>query len=178
MAAEEKKEGKMDTKAMMDLYVKLGTPGAPHELLRSLEGKWTTRTRAWMETGAPPVESTGTCEQEMILEGRFLRQEYKGEMMGGLFTGINTVGYDNHAGKFVSTWIDSMSTGIYYFEGSARSDGRTIAQECRYDDPVRGPSIWRSVMKIVDGSTVVYEAYLGEEGKEEKMMEMTLIRKD
>jgi hypothetical protein len=171
-------ESKMDMEAMMEVYRKLAVPGAPHKLLANLTGSWTTKTRAWMEPDKPPLEGTGTCEQKMLLGGRYLQQEYIGEMMGSQFTGINLIGYDNHTKKFVSTWIDSMSTGIYYFEGSADADGKTITQESRYDDPVRGPMVWRSVTRIVDDNTLRYEMYTTPKGgKEEKMVEMTVTRK-
>ena len=178
MAKEKKQEGKMDMQAMMEVYQKLAIPGAPHKLLASLAGTWTTRTKAWMEPDKPPTESTGTCEQKMLLDGRYLQQEYTGEMMGSPFTGINLIGYDNHTRKYVSTWIDSMSTGIYYFEGTASADGKTITQESSYDDPVRGPMVWRSVTRIVDDNTLEYEMYITPKGgKEEKAMEMTVARK-
>jgi hypothetical protein len=71
-----------------------------------------------------------------------------------------------------------MSTAIYYFVGTASADGRTITQECSYDDPVRGPSVWRSVTKIKDDDTQEFEMYITPKGgKEEKMMEMTATRK-
>ena len=178
MAKEKKQEGKMDMQAMMDVYKKLGTPGAPHKVLASMAGSWNTKTKAWMEPNKPPMESTGTCEQKMLLGGRYLQQEYNGEIMGSPFTGINLIGYDNHTKKYVSTWIDSMSTGIYYFEGTASADGKTITQESSYDDPVRGPMVWRSVTRIVDDNTLEYEMYLTPKGgKKEKMMEMTVTRK-
>ncbi len=178
MEKEKKQKSKVDVEAMMEVYKKLATPGAPHKLLASLAGAWTTRTRAWMEPGNPPMEGSGTCEQKMLLDGRYLQQEYIGKMMGNTFIGINVIGYDNHTKKYVSTWIDSMSTGIYYFEGTAGADGKTITQESSYDDPVRGPMMWRSVTRIVDGDTLEYEMFLTPKGgKEEKMMEMTLSRK-
>ena len=178
MSKKEKQEGKMDMQAMMEVYQKLGTPGTPHKMLAKLAGSWTTKTRAWMEPDKPPMEGTGTCEQKMLFEGRYLQQEYTGEMMGSPFTGINLIGYDNHTKKYVSAWIDSMSTGIYYFEGTASADGRTITQESRYDDPIKGPVKWRSVTKIVDNDTHVFEMYATYKGgKEEKMMEITYTRK-
>ncbi len=178
MEKEKKQEDKMDMQAMMEVYKKLAVPGAPHKLLARMVGSWITKTKSWMEPNKPPMETTGTCEQKMLLDGRFLQQEYTGDMMGSTFTGINLIGYDNHTKKYVSTWIDSMSTGIYVFEGTASGDGKTITQASRYDDPVRGPMIWRSVTKILDDNTLVYEAYgIGKEGNEEKMAEMTLIRK-
>jgi hypothetical protein len=175
---EKKQEDKMDMQAMMDVYTKLATPGAPHKMFANLAGSWITKTRAWMDPDKPPMEGTGTCKQKMILDGRYLQQEYTGEMMGSPFTGINLIGYDNHTKKYVSTWIDSMSTGIYYFEGTASADGKTITQESSYDDPVRGPMAWRSVTRIVDDNTLEYEMYLTPKGgKEERMMEMTVTRK-
>ncbi len=178
MAKQKKQKGKMDMQAMMEVYKKVGTPGTPHKVLASLAGSWDTKTRAWMEPDKPPMEGTGTCEQKMLLDGRYLQQEYTGEMMGSPFTGINLIGYDNHTKKYVSTWIDSMSTGIYYFEGTASRDGKTITQESSYDDPVRGPTVWRSVTRIVDDNTLRYEMYLTSKGgKKEKMMEMTVTRK-
>jgi hypothetical protein len=164
MTKNEKKQGKMDMHAMMDVYNKLAVPGEPHEILANLAGSWATKTRAWMESDKPPMEGTGICEQKMLLEGRYLQQEYTSEMTGSPFTGINLIGYDNHTKKYVLTWIDSMSTGIYYFEGTANVDGKTITQESSYDDPVRGPTVWRSVTKIVDNNTLEYEMYLASKG--------------
>ncbi len=172
------KNNEMDMQAMMEVYQRLAVPGAPHKMLAELAGTWTTRTKGWMEPDKPPMESTGTCEQQMLLGGRYLQQEYRSEMMGSPFTGINLIGYDNYTKKYVSTWIDSMSTGIYYFEGGASPDGRTITQECSYDDPVKGPVLWRSVTRIINGDTLEYEMFIAPEGgKEEKMMEMTVTRK-
>jgi hypothetical protein len=178
MAKEKKQTGKMDMEAMMEVYKKVATPGAPHKRLAAMAGTWATKTTAWMEPDKPPMEGTGTCKQKMLLGGRYLQQVYTGKMMGSTFTGINIIGYDNHTKKYASTWIDSMSTGIYYFEGTASGGGKIITQESSYDDPVRGPMVWRSVTKIVDDDTVKYEMYLiPEGGKKEKMMEMTLTRK-
>lgn len=174
-----KQEGKFDVQKAMDLYKKVGTPGEPHALLAKLEGSWVTRSRGWMEPGTPPVESSGTCEQKLILDGHYLQQFYTGDMMGQPFAGINLLGYDNHEGKYVSVWLDSMSTGIYRFEGHASADGRTISQECSYDDPARGPALWRTVTKITDDNTIDFEMFLTPRGgKEEKMMEMTITRKE
>ncbi len=147
----------------------------PTKSWRPWQGLGPPRAKPGWIPGKPPVESTGTCEQRMIFDGRYLQQEYTGEMMGSPFTGINLIGYDNHAKKYVSTWIDSMSTGIYYFEGTAT--GKTTTQGSSYDDPVRGPTVWRSVTRIVDNNTLELEMFLTpRRGKEEKVMEMTVTR--
>jgi len=173
------KKSETDMQEMMEVYRELGTPGAPHELLASMAGSWVAKTKAWcMETHGVPMESTGTSENKMILGGRFLQQQFSGEMMGGPFTGIGIAGYDNYTKKYVSTWIDSMGTAILVFEGNASSDGKTITQECRRDDPFKGSMKWRSVTRIVDGDTHVFEMYGSDgSGKEAKMMEITYTRK-
>src|SRR5689334_14429016 len=98
MAAEEK-QGTMDMQAMMEAYSKLATPGAPHRLLARMAGSWNARIKSWVEPDLPPTESVGTCEQKMVLEGRFLQQEFSSEMMGNPFNGIGFMGYDNNTKK-------------------------------------------------------------------------------
>jgi len=177
MASETTQSDQKDKQADMEIYQKLAVPGAPHELLAGMAGSWQTKSRCWMEPGKPPVESNGTCEQRMLLGGRYLQQDFAGNMMGMPFNGIGITGYDNHTKQYVSIWMDSMSTSIFYFQGSATPDGRTITQECHYSDPVRGPMTWRSVTRIVDDNTHLFEMYgTVQGGKEEQMMEITYTR--
>lgn len=101
MAKENKQTEETDMQSMMEVYEKLATPGPPHQLLESMAGIWHTKTRCWMEPETPPVESEGTCEQKMLLGGRFLQQVFNGDMMGIPFTGIGVTGFDNHTKKYV-----------------------------------------------------------------------------
>jgi len=174
------KKANIDREKIMKIYRKTGTPGEPHKALAKLEGSWTTRSRGWMEPGKPPVESFGTCEQKLILDGRYLQQVYTGDMAGLPYTGINILGYNNYTKKYESIWIDTMSTAIYFFVGKGSAKGKTITQECKYDDPVKGPSVWRSVTRIKDDNTLEFEMFIKPKGgkKEEKMMEMTVARKE
>jgi hypothetical protein len=72
-----------------------------------------------------------------------------------------------------------MSTAIYFFVGKGSADGRTITQECSYDDPARGPAVWLSVTRIKDDNTLEFEMFITPKGgKKEKMMEMTVTRKE
>ena len=178
MAEGQKRGGPMDMQAIMETYEKLATPGEPHKQLSSMAGSWNTKTKSWMEPDQPPMESTGSCEQKMLLDGRFLQQECTGEMMGSSFKGIGMTGYDNHTKKYVSTWMDSMGTGIYFMEGTGSADGKTITQEGSYDDPMEGPIKLRSVTKIVDHNTEIFEMYgTDKSGQEMKVMEITYTRK-
>lgn len=125
--AKEKKSGKaMDPQAMMEVWKKAAMPGEPHKLFAGLAGSWTTQTKEWTEPGKPPSESTGTADMKMLLDGRFLYQEFNGTMMGQPFAGIGIDAYDNMTKKYVTAWMDSMGTGIFTMQGTASPDGKTI----------------------------------------------------
>jgi Protein of unknown function (DUF1579) len=178
MATEKKQERQVNPDAMMETYKKLAMPSEPHKQFANLAGSWRTRTKSWMEPQKPPMESDGSCEQKMLLEGRFLQQECTGDMMGQPFRGIGVMGYDNHTRKYVSTWMDSMGTGIFFMEGNGSADGKTITQKGEYDDPIEGHMKLRGVTKIVDNNTEIFEMYgTNKNGQETKMMEITYTRK-
>jgi len=173
-----KQKGKIDMQEMMEIMRKVGTPGEPHKLLGKLEGSWGTKTIGWQD-GKKVMESLGTCEQKLVLDGHYLEQTYTGDMMGAPFIGKNILGYNNHTKKYESIWLDSMSTAIYFFVGKGSRDGKTITQDCSYDDPVKGPAVWRSVTRIKDDNTLEFEMFITPKGgKREKMMEMTVARKE
>ncbi len=178
VAKEKKQEKQMDPQAMMEMWKKLGTPGEPHKLFASLAGSWTTQTKEWMEPDKPPAESTGTAEMKMLLDGRFLYQEYNGQMMGQPFTGIGIDAYDNLTRKYVSAWMDSMGTGIFMMEGTASAGGRTITLKGSHPEPGGGRMTHRAIWKIVDNNTQTFDMWgTHEGGKEMKMMEITYTRK-
>lgn len=177
--AKEKAAGKqMDPQAMMEEFKKLATPGEPHKLLASLAGSWTTTTKEWMEPGKPPMESTGSAELKPLLNGRYLQQDYSGNMMGQPYNGVGISGYDNLTKKYVTTWIDSMGTGIFVMEGSASPDGKTITYKGQHPMPGGGQMTHRAVWKILDGNNQTFEMYgTHPGGKETKEMEIVYTRK-
>jgi hypothetical protein len=178
MAKDKKAEKEMDPQAMMEAYEKLATPGEPHKQFASLAGSWTTKTKEWMEPGKPPMESTGSAEMKMLLDGRFLQQEFTGDMMGKPYSGIGITAYDNLRKRYVSTWIDSMGTGIFTMEGTASADGKTITLKGQHAELGGGQMSHRAVWKIVDANTQTFDMYgTHKGGKEMKMMEITYTRK-
>lgn len=178
MAKDKKQAKQMDEQAMMEMYQKLATPGEPHKLFASLAGSWTTTSKEWMEPGKPPTESTGTAEMKMLLDGRFLYQEFTGNMMGQPFSGVGIDAYDNMTKKYTTAWMDTMGTGIFLMEGTASADGKTITLKGSHPEPGGGKMTHRAVWKIVDGNTQTFGMYgTHHGGKEMKMLEITYTRK-
>ena len=178
MAKDKKPAKEMDPQAMMEVWKKLAMPGEPHKLFASLAGSWTTTTKEWMEPGKPPTESTGTAEMKMLLDGRFLYQEYNAQMMGQPFSGVGIDAYDNMTKKYVTAWIDTMGTGIFMMEGTASADGRTITLKGSHPEPGGGKMTHRAVWKIVDNNTQTFDMYGAHHGqKETKFLEIIYSRK-
>ena len=178
LAKDKKHEKQLDPQAMMEMYQKLATPGEPHKLFATLAGSWTTKTKEWMEPGKPPSESTGTVEMKMLLDGRFLQQEFTGDMMGQPYSGIGTTGYDNLRKRYVSMWMDTWGTGIFQMEGTASADGKTITLKGQHAEPGGGHMTHRAVWKIADSNTQTFDMYgTHPGGKEMKVMEITYTRK-
>jgi hypothetical protein len=177
--AKEKKHAKqMDQQAMMEVYQKLATPGEPHKQLASLAGSWTTKTKEWMEPGKPPTEAAGSVEMKMLLDGRFLQQDFTGEMMGQPYNGMGITGYDNLSKKYVSIWLDTMGTTPFMMEGTGNADGKTITLKGQHAEPGGGHMTHRAVWKIVDSNTQTFDMWGNHGGgKEMKVMEIVYTRK-
>lgn len=178
IANDQKSSKPMNPEEMMEVYTKLATPGEPHKLLASIAGSWTTKTKEWIDPQIPPVESTGTVSSRMMLDGRFLQQEITGSMHGRPHTGIWTVGYDNLLKRYISTWIDTMSTQIFIMDGTASADGKAITLTGQHAEVGGGHMTHRAIWKILDSNTqefIMYGTYHG--GQEMKMMEVLYTRK-
>jgi hypothetical protein len=166
-----------EQKAEMDAYIKAGTPGAPHEGLGATAGTYSVKMKNWHEPGAAPMEETGTARRSMILDGRVLVEQFTGTMMGSTFTGHGMTGYDNTTGKYWSTWMDSMSTGLMVSEGTCNAQ-RECTFKGSWNDPVKKTVVHsRMTTRWTDPKTEVFEMYGPDrKGQEMKMMEMTYTR--
>jgi hypothetical protein len=175
------KEGQApDMEQMMKKMEELAAPAPEHKLLASLAGEWETESRCYMAgPEAPPTVNKGICKGRMILGGRFLQEEFEGDMMGKKFHGVGLTGFDKFNGKYVSTWIDDMGTGIFVSEGTSDASGKVLTLNGKMDDPMTGEKAkpMQLVLRISSPDKRVMEMHdvgLGEKGK---MMEITYVRK-
>ncbi len=111
---------------MMAQMQKLAAPGEMHELLATMVGEWELVMEMTMSPDAEPTVSSGHARMEMVLGGRYLREQLSGDIMGMKFQGINHIGWDNHREEFHSTWIDTGSTWPTVSTGSYDEETRTL----------------------------------------------------
>ncbi|WP_416676616.1 DUF1579 domain-containing protein [Egbenema bharatensis] len=92
-------------------------PQKAHHWLQKLVGEWIYETEALMGPDQPPVKSTGT-ETVRSLGGLWILAEGQGEMpCTGTATTLMTLGYDPQKQRYVGTWIGSMMTHLWIYDG-------------------------------------------------------------
>lgn len=169
------------TPADMQACMDAGTPGKMHEWLAKGAGTWQGKSQMWMGPGSEPMASEVTNTVTAILDGRYTKCEYKGEIPGmGPFTGYGTSGFDNVSQKFVSTWIDNHSTGIMNGTGELSSDSKVLTMNYAYNCPVtKKQTVMREVTTFTGTNTMTLDMYTIEpkSGKEYKMMHVDFTRK-
>ena len=167
-----------EEQAMMEAYEKMGKVGEQHRQLAAMVGNWTYENTMWMDPAAPPEVSKGSLESKAIWDGRYIETLFKGDYNGQPFEGRSITGFDNLKGKYVSTWIDSMSTGIFisYGEHDAASNSTTYRGEM--DDPMNPGKITpaRQVYRWTDADHHVFEWHETHDGVERKTMEIKYTR--
>ncbi len=172
-------EGQPGPKAMMEAWKKMTEPGEYHAHLKPLVGRWNQAVRHRMTPDQPWEESTGTTERKWILDGRFLLEEVKGELMEvAPFQGLGITTYDKVKKKYVSVWADSFGAGFVISEGTCDASGKVITyRNERPDLPSGQTKRYKSVLRIINDNKHVSEGYdTTPDGKEFKSFEATSTR--
>jgi hypothetical protein len=97
-------------------------PGPEHAYLKKLEGTWEAIVKS------PQGEWKATATYKMELGGLWLVSNFRGEFMGQTFQrkGLDT--YDPGEKKYISVWIDSMSTTPMILAGTLDKDGKILTR--------------------------------------------------
>jgi hypothetical protein len=159
---------------LMAKMMELGKPGPHHEHLKPFVGEWTAVAKSWHGPGEPNV-SEGHSSNQMILGGRFLGYQWKGNMGPMEFQGIGALGYDNFKKEYQAIWMDSMSSSIYYTAGQASEDGKTITLKGTWESPM-GKLPNRMVYELLGPDSYRITSYTNMGRGELKDMELTFTR--
>ena len=104
-------------------------PQEQHRWLQRLVGAWTYEFEAVMGPGQPPMKSTGR-ETVRSLGGLWTIGEGHGVTPAGeAAQSIMTLGYDPRQERFVGTFIASMMTHLWIYDGSLDASGKVLTLE-------------------------------------------------
>lgn len=178
-ASDKDKAPAPDEAEMMKRWEEAATPSAAHKVLDPLVGEWNVATKFWTAADQPPIENKGTVTTKWILGGRFLQEDFSGEMMGKPMKGMGLTGYDNVKKKYNSFWVDESSTAMYTTEGDASADGKVITFMGKMDDVMTGEKnkAFKFVVRIVSADKHIFEMFDMSKDKGMKVVETVYTKK-
>jgi hypothetical protein len=98
---------------------------AEQQWLRRMVGEWTYELVAEAEPGQPPIRDTG-AESVRALGDSWVMCEARGTPDGGEATSIMSIGYDPHRERFQGTFLSSMMTYLWIYDGALDATGDVL----------------------------------------------------
>jgi len=126
-------------------------PQKEHEWLLQLVGEWEFEGDCAMGPDQPRMRSTGT-ERVRSIGGFWTVGEGASEIPGtGVPTSsIMTLGFDSATGRFVGSFIASMMTKFWTYDGFLDEGGKKLVLEAEGPNMVAGgTALYRDVIEIV-----------------------------
>ena len=159
----------------------MGALADAHKRFEPFVGTFAAEVKLWMGPGEPQV-STGVIKNALDLDGRFLRQTYKGDPGDGEFPnfeGRGFWGYNTVTNKYEGFWIDTASTVMQHEVGDVDESGKVWAMIGEMTNPQTGqPMKKRSVITLKDDDHNKLEMFFcTPDGGEVKGMEINYTRK-
>lgn len=151
-----------------------------HRWLEQLVGEWTSEAVGDMGPDKPAETCHGT-ESVRALGGYWIVAEGRGEMPGGgPASMMMTIGYSPQKQRYVGTWVGSMMSHLWIYEGTLDAAGKVLTLETEGPDFGAPGKLakYRDVIELVspDHRTLTSHV-LGEDGQWRRMMTANYRRK-
>jgi len=154
-------------------------PVKEHEWLQKFVGEWVADTDIFMEPGKPPVKSKGV-ETVKAVGGFWIVGEGTGECMGMTMQNRLTLGYSPEKKKYIGSWIDSMTSTFWTYEGTVDASGKILTLEAEGPCPMKPGTLskFREVTEFKSPDHRVFSSsILGDDGKWTTMVVVDYQRK-
>ncbi|HKX54117.1 MAG TPA: DUF1579 domain-containing protein [Nitrosospira sp.] len=155
-------------------------PRKEHQWLQKLVGEWTFEVEAMMGPDKPSEKFSGS-ESVRSIGDVWIQCEGHGDMCDtGAATTLMTLGYDPQKKQYVGTWVGSMMTHLWIYEGSLDEEEKILTLN------TEGPSFsaegklgkFRDVIEIKsDDHRVLTSHMLGDDGTWHQFMTANYRRK-
>lgn len=149
-------------------------PRPEHEWLHRMVGDWAYAAVAEMGPDQPPHRDEGT-ETVRSLGGLWVLAEGEGAMPGGSPARmVMTLGFDPEADRFVGTWVGSMMTHLWVYDGEMDAAGKVLTLEAEGPDMSGsgGTARYRDVIAFEDDDhRTLRSSVMGDDGDWHEFME-------
>jgi len=154
-------------------------PGEGQKKLERWVGTFDVKILTWLDPSKPPFESPGVAVCNWVLGGRYIQIMLSAFVMGEPFNAIAYAGYDNVAKKYVTTYMDSGSTGMEWYTGTIAPDGKSAKMTATIHDAItmKPTKVEMRIVFTPDGNhhTELWQA--DKSGKMQKVMDVQYTRK-
>ena len=148
------------------------TPGPEHEHLKKLEGTWNAKIKMG------DAESTATAIYKMVCGGMWLMSDFQGQLGDMKFSGQGLDSYDPEKRKYVSVWVDSMSTRPMLLEGTHDKEKKTTTMMGEAPGPDGKLAKHKMVTHMPDNDRMLFTMFIiDSDGHENKFMTIEYTRK-
>ncbi|MCC6145134.1 MAG: DUF1579 domain-containing protein [Candidatus Hydrogenedentes bacterium] len=138
-------------------------PQKEHEWLQQLVGEWTSEGEAYPPGMDEPIKFTGS-ETTKSIGGFWTISEGRSNMPGmpGEMVGVLTLGYDPAAKHYVGTWVDSMGSHMWTYEGTMDESGKKLTLDTTGPCPMKGGAMtpFREVIEITGENEKTFASYM------------------
>jgi hypothetical protein len=141
-------------------------PQREHQWLRQLVGEWTYESLTVAGCGQPTARSSGS-ERVRALGDYWVVAEGQGEVPGcGPATTIMTLGFDAHRKRYVGSWVGSMMSHRWIYDGAIDASGRVLTRDAE------GPGL------SGDGKLAMYQDIIEIKDDDHRVLTARVMRED
>jgi hypothetical protein len=147
-------------------------PQQQHRWLEKLVGEWTYTSECDMGPDQPPMKVNGS-ERVRSVGGLWAVAEGAGGSGDDAWTSVMTLGFDPRTGRFVGTFIASMMTHLWVYDGTLDESTDTLTLDAEGPDfSGEGMAKYQDIVAFVgDDQRTLTSRLLGPDGQWHQFMQ-------
>ena len=137
------------------------SPQAEHQRLDPLVGDWTFEMESFMGPDQAPSKTTGKVTTRSLGGLWIITENEMPNPEGGTWRSIMTLGYDPQSGRYLGTFVASMMTFLWTYNGNFDASGRSLVLDTegpRMDQP--GMAKYQDIIELVDNDHWILKSQL------------------
>ena len=156
----------------------LYAPQPEHGLLKRFYGEWRYVKKSVPERGDPQVLGSGELSAE-LLGDFFVVSRWKGDAYGDQYNAVQTIGFDTSKKKYTGTWVDSIMSHLWQFDGSLDESGKMMTLVAQGPSPDGETTTFRERYQFNSPDSItVFAETLMDDGKWVRFITTKLTRKE
>lgn len=152
-------------------------PEKEHEWLQRLVGEWSYEADCSMGPGQPPMKTKGVWRIRPLGDFWIVADGEGTSPDGATHHSILTIGFDPQTRRFVGSFIASMMSKFWLYDGALEGDGKLVLAATGPSFTGEGEALYHDIIEISgDGAFRFYSRVQGEDGGWTEFMSADYLR--